>query len=1036
MSGTVGDNNGQLKTGNEVNNTARILLEVSRLVNSSLDPDEVLHRILDSVDLVLPYDYAVIQILQGRVLHMKTCIGFSHPEELKKMQLPLDQFAVNKEIIDTGLPVLIGNVQKDRRWICFDEFAEYRNVRSWMGVPLSANGRPIGILELGSNMEAVYTSSHVFFAAAFASHVSIAYENARLYAETRKRVEEMAALNKVSAAANDHLELEELCKLIGETIDRLLVCDVIYLAILDEDRETIHMPFFRNKGKKQSIQPFKLGEGLTSRVLESGKQLLLDHDADEQMKMLGGIQQDERKPKTWLGLPLLSGDKAIGVLSVQHFTNEYHFSEDDIRLLATLAASASSAIQNVLLYKETQRREKEALALAEIGREVSSSLNFETVVKRIVELAHPLLSHEASAIFTADGSGTRLKAVSVAGKSARIKPGSTIANGVGVIGRTAVEGKVNVDNGLNKYQQQAYSGEKLMAIPLMMKGRILGVLVSWRNADEGPFTRHDIQFGENIARQTSVALRNAQLFQIAESSRREAEMANTLKSQFLANMSHELRTPLNSIINFAFLIKQEMPEEQFDGQIDMLQRIEESGRHLLKLINDILDLSKIESGRMELYFEDLAIDELIQGVMSTSSTLVSGKNIVLRTNIESGLPLVRGDRTRLRQVLLNLISNAAKFTQEGSITVQVEKESGFIRIHVIDTGIGMREEDIPRAFNEFVQLDGGSDRIQGGTGLGLPISKRFIEMQGGSFTVHTQPGKGSDFSFTIPLIPELPAALLSETTEPVKTDAGGLIQQLDPTGNPLPLKVLVIDDDEAASASIAAQLHKKWEVLQLNDPRKVVETVLQQKPDVLVLDIMMPYLDGWDILKTLKANPATSTLPVIMCSVMHQKSMALSLDAEDFLVKPVRKDDLIQAVSQVAPKGGRVLAVDDDQNALTIVGRILQSERYDVAVANCGPTGLDLAHDKIPDVIILDLLMPNMDGFAVLEKIRKDPQLAHIPIIVISSKDLTREEYKRLQDGMTRYLQKGSFSEEELGNVIKRLHQLQAKTGTQQEEQT
>lgn len=1008
MQDKVTEKTAQDRASAEINNTARILLEVSRLVNSSLDPDEVLQRILNSVDLVLPFDYAVIQILQGDRLYAKTCAGFKHPEQIHTVLLPLAQCPINQEIIETGLPLIIADVKNDKRWLRFDHIQEYKRARSWMGVPLSANGKVIGILELGCNAPAIYQSSHVFFAAAFASHVSIAYENARLYSETRKRMQELAALNKVSAASNHHLGLEELCRLIGETIKSLFSNDIVFIALLDEDKETINTPFFWLEDHTIEVAPFKLGEGLSSIVLQQGKPLLIDHGTEETLTKLGGLRQTKQIPKTWLGLPLLSGKETIGVLSVQSFAHYHYFSNDDISLLTTIAASASSAIQNVRLYKETKRREQEASALAEIGREVSQTLNPETVIKRIVDLAHPLLSKETSAVFVADTASKSLVAVSVAGNTSQVRPGSTVATGVGIIGKTAIEGRVNVDNGLGSFGQTGT--EKLMAIPLMANNRILGVLACWRSAAEPAFNRRDIQFADNIARQTSVALRNAQLYQAAEKSRLDAEMANKLKSQFLANMSHELRTPLNSIINFAYLISQEMEHEHFEGELDMLNRIEDSGRHLLSLINDILDLAKIESGRMELCLEELSVSDVVSSVISTIQSLIRDKDIRLLTEIDPGLPTVTADRTRLRQVLLNLVSNSVKFTERGSIRLLAYQEAHFIRVHVIDTGIGIRQEDIARAFDEFVQLDGGSTRLSGGTGLGLPISRRFVEMQGGSMLARSTPGEGSDFSFTVPISRHKAAspAIVAGQNCPDNPGSSGVT------------KILIIGDDEDSAKVLASQLRRKWDVIQLKDPRMVLDSVRQQKPDAILLDVMMPYIDGWELLKIIKSHPETASLPVIMCSVLHEKNLAMTLQAEDFLVKPVGRDELLQAVANVVPAGGLVLAVDDDHNALDIVDRVLRGEHYEIVSITSSQEGLKNAVQNRPDVILLDIGRRAADGFGVLDALSRHPELSKIPIVAVGSQDLSANELLKLQELKASFLRKGSFTPTELDRILKK----------------
>ncbi len=995
----------------EIDQTARILLEVSRIVNSTLDAGCVLQRILESVGHVLPFDSAIIFILKNNELCVKTSQGFADSASVNALRLPVDRFLLMKEVLDTGLPVVVRDVRRDTRWRQENLAKETASIKSWMGLPISDGDKVIGILSLDSGEVDRYDSRHVFLAAAFAAQVSMAYKNASLYETANNRLRELSAVTEVTTAINSHLELEKLYEVVGETIRNVFRTDVIYLAILEEDGETISTPYYNVKGTREIYPPFKFGQGLTSIVLKECRHLLIDHDSETRSKTPSAIVHAYGPSKSWLGVPLMSGDKAIGVLSIQDFDHEYFFSENDVRLLSIIAASVSAAIQNARLYKETERREQEANALAEIGREVSMSLDLRTVVNRIVELAHPLLSNHTSAVFIEDKDSAIFRAVSATGKNASVVMANSFNPDSRIISKVIASEKPWIENASI---DSAQNGVRLLAVPFMAKNTVLGVLAVWRGAEEKPFTERDLQFARSIAGQTGFALHNAQLYESVEAARKEAQNANMLKTQFLANMSHELRTPLNSIINFSYLLQQETPGEQFEGQTDMLCRIEDSGRQLLTLINDVLDLAKIESGRMELYFEEVFPHELIKSVLSTSAALLHGKPLVIHADIPQALPPVRADRTRFRQILLNLLSNAIKFTPEGSVTVSAALEGSFVRFTVEDTGIGMKEEDIPKAFMEFVQLDGSLARQSGGTGLGLPISRRFVEMQGGSIDARSKPGKGSRFSFTLPVFRGMAAAAKGSSA------TGHAVRESPSEHAGKNLQVLMIDDDESSCRALNSQLNMGWKVKQVSDPLKVLEFVRSEKPDAIVLDVMMPHLDGWEILKQIKADPGIAPIPVIMCSVLHERNLALSLDAHEFLVKPVSREELRGTVEKIAPHGGTILAVDDDENALEIISKVLAGDHYVIRCATSGASGLAAAREMKPDVIFLDVVMPEMDGFAVLDSLRGDEALSDIPVIIITSQELNVENRGKIRAGAAEYLQKGSFTADDLMYIVRK----------------
>lgn len=465
----------------------------------------------------------------------------------------------------------------------------------------------------------------------------------------------------------------------------------------------------------------------------------------------------------------------------------------------------------------------------------------------------------------------------------------------------------------------------------------------------------------------------------AQDARAAAEQANQLKSQFLANMSHELRTPLNSIINFTRILSSGMRGPVNEGQIDYLNRVRQSGQHLLGLINDILDLSKIEAGRMELFKESLQIGELVHSVLATAIGLTKDKPIELCQEIAPNLPPVEADHTRIRQVLLNLLSNAAKFTDEGTITVRVVHQGDELIVSVADTGIGVAQEHIATIFEEFRQIEGSSSRRYEGTGLGLAICRRFIEMHGGKIWAESTVGVGSTFSFSLPV-----------AQTPQAEEAGVVIPPIEHRG----AVILVIDDDPAAIEIISSYLGwSDYTVHGVSDSRRALDVVRRLQPSAIILDVMMPYKDGWEVLADLKSDPELQAIPVLLYTIAEERRLGFYLGASAYLTKPIDEDQLRAAVAQLVATDATVLVIDDDPNALEIISRHLKGVGpYRVVEASGGRAGLEQVARERPDLIILDLMMPEIDGFAVLEQLDQDIETEPIPVIVLTAKDLTIQE--------------------------------------------
>ena len=502
---------------------------------------------------------------------------------------------------------------------------------------------------------------------------------------------------------------------------------------------------------------------------------------------------------------------------------------------------------------------------------------------------------------------------------------------------------------------------------------------------------------------------------------REVQRATQLKSQFLASMSHELRTPLNAIIGFSDLLAENTAGPLNDKQGRFVGHVRNGARHLLQLINDILDLSKIESGLLELRCESFSVSEALPEVLSVIRPLAMAKNIRIEQLGED--TSVYADRVRFKQVLYNLFSNALKFTsQGGTVRVQSAIDGNLVRISVSDTGVGIRPEDQQMIFEEFRQASETTRGVKEGTGLGLAITRRLVERQGGTIRVVSDLGKGSCFTFTLPrgrVAPQLQPAPVSVHDNGADVRGRG--------GKPL---ILVVDDESPARELLASYLESEgYDVAFATSGTEVVEKARQLRPSVITLDILMPGGSGFETLFTLKNTPDIARIPVIVVSVVDQKQMGFTLGAAEYLVKPVHKSALLEAVRKhVRPQSGtlsNVLVVDDDRETRDLVSDILCSSGYTPHLASSGKEAFRLLSEVHVDAILLDLVMPEMDGFEVLSRIKENPALGVIPVFVVTAKDLTHEEINLLQRETCALFRKdGSWKTELLAEVRKAIGHL------------
>jgi PAS domain S-box-containing protein len=948
---------------------------------------------------------------------------------------------------------------------------------------------------------------------------------------TDRKINELTqtAITHISESALTSKTIEELIRSVHEAIKTLVPARNFFLALYDAASNLITFPYHVDE-IDTDWEPRKLGRGLSSYVLRTGKPLRTTPEIFADLEAAGEVVNDGARSVDWLGVPLRSKQVVNGVIAIQTYVHAgVRITERHTNILSVIAPQVSSAIERFLAEREIQkfklgidrsdnavfitgidgsiqyanpafenvygytpeetigktpriiksglipdeqyvhfwetllsggtisgeltnrrkdgrlvpisgtnspildetgkiigflavhqditerklaeetlkRRSAYLAASSEIGRLVTSTLDLNTIFTRTVSLISERFGFYFAAIYILEETGfnARLQeGTGNAGEKMKALRHSVLVGSSSIVGKVSESGEALVAN--DTEIEPLYQPNPLLldtrsqaAIPLRVGMRIVGV-IDIQSTEPQAFTQDDISVLQSLADQVAVAIDNARSYELSQQLIKDLREVDQLKSQFLANMSHELRTPLNSIIGFSRVILKGIDGPVSDLQQQDLTAIYNSGQHLLGLINDILDLARIEAGKMELNFEEVHIAEMTTSVLSTAKGLVKEKPIHLLQRIPSDMPAVRGDTMRVRQVLLNLISNASKFTDEGSITVEASVQRGptgrmEALINVIDTGPGISLEDQEKLFKAFSQVDGSATRKSGGSGLGLSICANLVQLHGGRISVHSEVGKGSTFWFTLPLY--------HQPQEEIPTDKK---------------IILAIDDDPQVIGLYERYLNPQgYFVVPLTDPRKAKERILEIKPFAVTLDIMMPNKDGWSVLTDLKSDPETRDYPVIICSIMEQADKGFSLGAADYLVKPILEEDLVHALDRLNHNGNicEVLVIDDDPNDLRLMEKILnENGRYKPILAEGGRKGWEAIHRKAPDAIILDIFMPDMDGFSILEKLRDDPVLRHIPVLVVSGGGLTNEQQKQLTDFGQHLITKGSLKEGEL----------------------
>ena len=793
----------------------------------------------------------------------------------------------------------------------------------------------------------------------FAPQAAVAIENARLFTGERRRAEEQQALLDTMKDLASELELSKVLQRVLERAVGLLHVTGGELATFDPVAGDLVIVASERMGTDAVGTRVALGDGAMGRVAQTLEPLIIPRYQEWEGR---SSQYTDRTVQSVMAAPLLIGSRLVGAIASVHSDPDRQLGPDDLRLLELFAPEAAIAIENARLFTEAQHQQQYfgelvanspvAIVTLDTSHKVMSCNPAFLALYGYAE--EEVIDHHLDDLITTPE--TRAQAVQYTAQALDHQPVRAIAQ------RRRKDGSL-VD-------------VEVLGVPVVVDGVLVGMMGLY----------HDI-----------TALLKA---------RREAEAANTAKSQFLASMSHELRTPLNAIIGYGEMIEEEAVEADHGQYVPDLKKIQAAGRHLLALINDVLDLSKIEAGKMDLYLETFELRPTIEAVASTVMPLIEKNGNTLTLELAPDLGTMRADVTRVRQVLFNLLSNASKFTDHGTITLQAERTHGptgdLIALTVRDTGIGMTPEQLDRLFQAFSQAEASTSSRYGGTGLGLAISKMFCEMMGGDIAVASTPGEGTAFTVRLP----------TEVAEPRDAEsASPAVETHGRAGT-----VLVIDDDPSTRDLVGRILAKEgFRVLEAATGEMGLALARAEHPDVITLDVLMPGLDGWGVLAALKDDPALAAIPVVMLTITDDRGLGFALGASEYLTKPIERAQLAAVLARYRrTPGAAVLVVEDDADTRTVLRRSLEKEGWRVAEAENGRIGLERVRAERPALVLLDLMMPEMDGFEFLDELRRDERIRNLPVVVITAKTLTEDDRRRLNGGVERVVQKHALDADAL----------------------
>lgn len=894
------------------------------------------------------------------------------------------------------------------------------HIRAIASLPLQTTKRQIGTFLLIAQDPHPFSAREKRSLTSLSDQLATAIENRQLFEQTQAALAETDLLYKLSAGIAASKTTDDLVTLIAKNVlpknaDRTSIIS-IRTTPEGEPIDLDVVGFYDKKGEYQRVGIRLPGAAMPLLKTIGENAIILPNVALSDLDPISKKTLQQFNIVSGILVPLTSSGHLVGMITATA-RQPAEYTAEEANLLQVAGAGVAIAVERQRLLQEAQRRALELQTAAEIARDTTSTLSSDLLLARIVNLVSERFNFYHVAIYLTNEAGNYAiirEASGAAGQALKEKEFKLAVGSRSLLGTVCAKGIPMIINDVTREplfypQSELPETRSEIVLPLKSGTRIIGALDIQSNRANA-FSEDDIAVFQILSDQIAVAIENARSYELAQKAVEEMREVDRVKSQFLANMSHELRTPLNSIIGFSRVILKGIDGPVNDTQKQDLTAIYNSGQHLLGLINDILDLSKIEAGKMELQFSDINISDIIVSALSTAVGLTKDKPVKLKQIIPPDLPTVRADATRVRQVLINFLSNAAKFTEEGDITVEAsittnpDTKGPEIMVTVTDTGPGIEEKDRHKLFQPFSQVDDSPTRKTGGSGLGLSICKSFIEMHKGRIgLLWSEVGRGSCFFFTLPLPMPEPETLPEQISYTEKI-------------------VLAIEDDPQVISLYERYLKPQgYQVVPVTDATQAIDRAIELHPFAITLDVMMPQRDGWQVLSDLRNHPETRNIPIVICSILEEEEKGFSLGAADYLVKPFLQEDLINAIHRLDRTGKiqRILVIDDSAEDLRLVQKILdESKRFEIILAQSGSEGLQKMSSEKPDAIILDLFMPDMNGFAILEKMRSEPSLSNLPVIILTGADLTAEQHQQLANFGQQMLHKGLLRENELLNTL------------------
>ncbi|HEY3065549.1 MAG TPA: GAF domain-containing protein [Methylomirabilota bacterium] len=1019
--------------------TAEILQVIS---SSPTDVQPVFETIAASALRLCNASFSLVARFDGELIHLAALHNVSNPEGVEALRRifpmrPGREGSVARAVL-TRAVAHVPDVREDPEYRIHDvaRAAEYR---SSLSVPMLRGDVPMGVINVSSTVPAAFSASQVELVKTFAGQAVIAIENVRLFTELEARNSELRVALEQQTATSELLkvigrstfDLQPVFETLAENAVRL--CEAERSLIYRFDGEALRVVAGHNVSP--DLRAFAEANPLTPGRHSGGARAALErrtiHIHDAQADPEYSFRAREIDPlRTILAIPMLRAGELLGVILIYRLEVR-PFTDGHIALLETFADQAAIAIENARLLTELQARTaqltrsvEELEALGEVSHALSSTLDLDTVLNTIVTRASQLARTDSCSVYEYDDATHEfaLRATHNLDEAVvEVARRTRIRHGEGVVGRMAITHEpVQIPD---IAVGGAYSGplrevllrtgtRALLSVPLLREDHLIGGLTVNKKTP-GKFAPEVIDLLKTFANQSALAIQNARLFREIGDKSRQLEVADRHKSEFLANMSHELRTPLNAIIGYSEMLQEDAADLGAEQFTEDLKKINAAGKHLLELINAVLDLSKIEAGKMELYLETFDVAGLVRDIAAVIQPLAAKNTNRLEVHCPDSTGAMRADLTKVRQALLNLLSNACKFTELGTVALTVARTTAdgreWIVFDVADTGIGMTAEQLTRLFETFAQADAATTRKYGGTGLGLALSRRLCRMMGGDITVVSEPGRGSTFTVRLPL----------EVAEPTPEVVAPTAFVEGP--GPALGTVLVIDDEPAVRDLMQRFLSKEgFRVVLAPGGEEGLRLARELRPDAITLDVMMPGMDGWAVLSALKADPGLADIPVVMLTIVDDKNLGYALGAADYLTKPIDRQRLVTVLRQHR-RDRPVLVVDDDAALRQLLRRMLEPEGYTVIEAENGRVALERLREIAPSVVLLDLMMPEMDGFEFVAEFRRHESWRGIPVVVITARDLSREDRDRLNGYVAKILQKGAHGREQLLAEVREL---------------